>query len=163
MAALIFVFTWVVHIPVPVMNGGYIHIGDSMIYCASFLLGGFYGAAAAGIGSMFADLAAGYSSYMIATLIIKGLMGFVCAVLMRKPKFHRFLIASIVGGAIMAAGYALYEYLFVGAGGIVTSILFNLIQWAAGVLVALPLFKAVKSISDSSGLRRDFYGTDNHR
>lgn len=150
MAALIFVITWVVHIPVPGVSGAYINIGDSIIYCASFLLGGFYGAAAAGIGSFFADLMLGSTQYMFGTLIIKGLMGFICAVIITKPVFSKFLIACILAGAIMAAGYGIYELLFFGAGTAVASLPYNLIQWAGGVLIALPLYKAVKSIKQFS-------------
>jgi len=150
MAALIFVITWVVHIPVPAVSGAYINIGDSVIYCASFLLGGFYGAAASGIGSFLADLMLGSTQYMFGTLIIKGLMGLICAIIITKPVFSKFLIACIVGGAIMVAGYGVYELLFFGAGTAVASLPFNLIQWAGGVIIALPLFKVVKGIKQMS-------------
>ncbi len=153
MAALIFVFTWVIRIPVPAISGAYVNIGDSIIYCASFLLGGFYGAAAAGIGSALADLLAGAYNYIFATLLIKAVMGFVCAVMITKPNFRRFLIASITGGAIMTAGYGVYEWLFFGAGSAAASIPYNLIQWAGGVIIALPLFKVLKNLSAISGLR----------
>jgi uncharacterized membrane protein len=155
MAALIFVFTWVIRIPVPGMTGGYIHIGDSIIYCASFLLGGFYGAVAAGIGSALADLLAGAYNYIFATLVIKAMMGFVCAVIITKPDFKRFVIASITGGAVMVAGYGAYEWLFFGAGSAAASVPYNLIQWAGGVVIALPLYKALKNISTISGIRSD--------
>lgn len=150
MAALIFVITWVVHIPVPGVNGAYVNIGDSIIYCSSFLLGGFYGAAAAGIGSFFADLMLGSTQYMLGTLIIKGLMGLICAVIITKPVFSKFLIACIAGGAVMVAGYGVYEYMFFGAGTAAASLPFNLIQWAGGVIIALPLYKAVKNIKYST-------------
>jgi uncharacterized membrane protein len=60
--------------------------------------------------------------------------------------FSRFVVACVAGGAIMVAGYGLYEYLFFGAGVAAASLPFNLIQWAGGVIIALPLYKVVKSI-----------------
>lgn len=76
MTALVFVATFTIKVPVPFTNG-YIHPGDSMVFLAGLLLGPFYGAFAAGIGSALADLIAGYTFWMIPTLLIKGLMGFV--------------------------------------------------------------------------------------
>jgi len=150
MAALVFVVTWVVHIPVPGVSGAYINIGDSIIYCASFLLGGFYGAAAAGIGSFFSDLLLGSTQYMFGTLVIKGIMGLICAVIITKPVFSKFVIACIAGGAFMVVGYGIYELIFFGAGTAMASLPFNLIQWAGGVIIALPLYKAIKVIKQTS-------------
>lgn len=155
MAALIFVVTLFTRIPVPnfIMGGAYVNAGDSMIYCTSFIFGGYYAAAASAIGSALADLLAGAPVYIPATFIIKGLMGLVCAALMAKPRFHRYLTASILGGAIMVAGYGLYELAVFGAGTAAANILYNLLQWAGGVLIALPLFVVVKSLRNVTGFR----------
>ncbi len=85
MTALVFVATFTIKVPVPFTNG-YIHPGDSMVFLAGLLLGPFYGAFAAGIGSALADLIAGYTFWMIPTLLIKGLMGFVVGLIATKIK-----------------------------------------------------------------------------
>ena len=99
MAAVIFVITFSIRIPVPGLAGGaYLNVGDSLIYCAAFMLGGVPAMFAAGIGSLLADIAGGALIYAPATFIIKGMMGLTCGAMLAKPSFGRFVFASIVGG-----------------------------------------------------------------
>lgn len=76
MTALVFILTYLIKIPVP-YTSGYIHLGDSMIYISVMVLGPVFGAFASGIGSMLADIAAGYLHYAVPTLVIKSLMALV--------------------------------------------------------------------------------------
>lgn len=146
LAALIFVITFSFAIPVP-STSAYVNIGDSVIYCAGMLVGAPWAAAAAGIGSMLADWAVGVPIYMPATLIIKALMGFVCAKIMKNAQFPRFVLACVTGGAIMVVGYGAYEAIFMGGWGYVTATaIANMIQWAGGVTGALALYYPVKRI-----------------
>ncbi len=146
LAALIFVITFLVAVPVP-STSAYINFGDSVIYSAGMLVGAPWAAAAAGIGSAIADWAFGVPIYIPATVIVKALMGFVCAKLMKRGDFPRFLMACIIGGAIMVVGYGLYETVFMGGWGYVTATLIgNLIQWAGGVAGAAVLYYPVKRI-----------------
>ena len=146
LTALVFVVTFL--LPVPVGNkGAYINLGDSVIYCTGLLVGAPWAAAASGIGSALSDWAYGATVYIPATLIIKGTMGFVCAALIRAGGYKRFLISSIIGGAIMVAGYGLFELIFMGGWGYAaTTVIGNLIQWAAGVIGATVLYYPVKRI-----------------
>lgn len=145
LAALILVFTALVRIPVPGnANGAYMNIGDSLIYCAGMLVGVPWAAAASGIGSMLADAILGGVYYIPATLVIKSLMGLVCALLVRNSKFPKFVLACVLGGAIMVAGYGIYEWVLFGWAYAVSTLPFNLIQWAAGVLGAMALYYPVK-------------------
>ena len=61
-AALSCAATMVIRIPTPI--GGYIHAGDAVVLLSAFLLGPWWGAAAAGLGSGLADLIAGYGLYV---------------------------------------------------------------------------------------------------
>ena len=72
-AALVFVATMIIKIPT--LTGGYMNIGDGMVLLCGFILGPIWGALAAGIGSMLADLV-GYPIYAVATFLIKALMAF---------------------------------------------------------------------------------------
>ena len=54
LAAFTTVATMIIKIPTPTM--GYIHLGDGLVLLCGILLGPGVGAAAAGIGSMFADV-----------------------------------------------------------------------------------------------------------
>ena len=156
MAALVFVLTLSIRIPVPALAGGaYINLGDSLIYCAAFILGGVPAMFAAGIGSMLADIAGGALIYAPATLVIKGAMGIVCGTLMFKGSFAKFVFASVVGGAIMVAGYGLYEIFVFGTAYALTSLPFNLIQWAGGVGIALLLYVPFSKMRRSFRFREE--------
>ena len=149
MAAVIFVVTYLVRIPMPIASGGYLNIGDAPIYVAAALLGGPAGMVAAAIGAALADLSAGYVLYMLPTAIIKGLMGFVCGKLMKEGSFKRFLIASIIGGAIMTFGYAAFETALFNFNQALAALPFNAVQWVAGVVVAIAFYPAVPRIKRS--------------
>lgn len=145
LAALIFVFTYLIRIPVS-SYGAYMNIGDCVIYCAGMLVGGPWAAAASGIGSMFADILAGGGIYIPATLVIKGLMGLVCAMLMKNAKLPKFILACVLGGAIMVIGYGLFEWIAFGWTYAIAAVPFNLLQWIAGVVGAVALYYPVKRI-----------------
>jgi uncharacterized membrane protein len=156
MAAIIFVVTYLIRIPMPIASGGYINIGDAPVYVASALLGGPAGMIAAAIGSSLADLSSGFAQYMLPTAIVKGLMGYVCGRLMAKETFSRFMIASIIGGMIMVVGYAAFDVALLSINQTavnyslaVAAIPFNMIQWAAGVAVAAAVYPVVPRIKRS--------------
>ena len=69
-AALICVATMLIRVPIPA-TGGYANLGDGVILLCAFLMDPICAVIAAGIGSMLADVLAGYMSYAIGTLIIK--------------------------------------------------------------------------------------------
>lgn len=143
LAALIFVFTFLIRIPVNT-SGAYMNIGDSVIYCAGMLVAAPWAAAASGIGSMLADILLGGGIYIPATLVIKALMGLVCALLMKNAGLPKFILACVLGGAIMTVGYGLFEWVMFGWAYALGTLPFNLLQWAAGVAVAAALYYPIK-------------------
>ena len=145
LTAILFIVTRIAY-PIP-GTSAYVNMGDSVIYCTGLLIGAPWAVAVSAIGSALADWAIGYPIYIPATILIKGLMGLVCAVLMRNDKLPRFVFTSILSGAIMAIGYFVYEVLFIGGWGYASvTITGNLIQWAAGVIGAAALYYPVKRI-----------------
>lgn len=114
MAALVCLATFLVKIPLPA--NGYVHLGDCFVLLSGWLLGPFYGAAAAGIGSMLADVFAGYPIYVPATLIIKAVSALIAAFALKaldKTKLNTALkcaAAGICGGVLVPAGYFIFEY-----------------------------------------------------
>lgn len=146
MAALIFVFTFFIYFPVASM-GAYMNFGDCVIYSAGMLVGAPWAAAAAALGSALADLAHGSAQYIPATVIIKGLMGFLCAILMKNASFRKFLLVCVLSGAVMVVGYGAFEMVFMGGWGYVsTTIIPNLIQCGVGVAGAAALYYPVKRV-----------------
>ena len=77
-AALAYVATSIIRIPT---FTGYVNIGDTIVLLSAWLIGGVYGALAAGIGSALADLLASYTTYVPGTFIIKFLMALVAFVI----------------------------------------------------------------------------------
>ena len=138
-AAIIFVITRLIVIPIG-SGGAYLNFGDIAVYITAYLLGGPIAAAAAAVGSGLADLTTGVLIYAPATFVIKGLMGLVAGLLLRRKNFGLFAAACVLGGAMMTVGYALYETAVFGFPTALANATFNLIQWGASVAVSLLLY-----------------------
>lgn len=107
-AALILIATYF-HTPMPNANGGYIHVGDAIIYlCASMLPLG-YSAVAAAIGGALCDIISGYTIYAPATLVIKVLLCLSFTSKGTKLLSKRNFIAAMLGIVITIGGYYLAE------------------------------------------------------
>ena len=145
MAAIIFVITWTIRIPLPFSSaGGYINLGDAAIYFSGALLGPVGGFFAAAVGSMLADVLAGAMVYAVPTFFIKGLMGLTSGYIMMKQKsFKAFALAAFLGGLIMLSGYFVYEYFMFDPIYAKAALPFNVIQWLGSGVLALPLYKVL--------------------
>lgn len=160
MAALTCAATMAVRIPSPL--GGYINLGDCVVLLCGFILPLRYGVAAAGIGSMLADLLAGYAVYVPGTLVIKAMVALIAGsvymignsakgqhVAGGAGKLRQqaiILSAGILGELFMVAGYFIYAIILGNGGTAVSTIPGNLVQGAAGIvlsMVLLPVFSKV--------------------
>lgn len=132
----------------PSFNGsGYINMGDAVLLLCSFLLGPVPGMIAGGLGAMLADLFLGYGQYAAATLVIKALMGLTAGVIVKKnPNLLFTVIAAIAAELIMIFGYFLFEATLLGNGFAIflTSVLGNLIQAGAGIIVSVILYSVLR-------------------
>ena len=147
LAALSCVATMVVQIPSP-MNG-YVNLGDCFVLLSGWLLGPWWGAAAGGIGSMLADLLLGYGHYAPGTLVIKGLMALVGALVFKAlgKKSAAALVSGVVSEVIMVVGYFGYAGLLLGKGiGAAASIPGNLVQGAVGLVAGFLLLQVARRI-----------------
>ena len=105
MAALTYVATMVVQIPSPMQ--GYVNLGDCCVLLSGWMLGPWWGGAAAGIGSMLTDLLNGYAHYAPGTFVIKGCMAIAAALLAKAMgnKAAGYTVSGVVAEVIMVAGY----------------------------------------------------------
>ena len=151
-SALIAVTTAFVKIPSPL---GYIHIGDAFIFAASIVLGP-YAAIPAMIGSGLADFLSGYMIYIPATILIKGLMGWISGLFLGKKErpfslnvkfFIQIGLIFLLCEVIMLGGYFLYETVLYGAAAAFGNALFNLIQGAAGVVIGLVFIPVMQKLN----------------
>ena len=145
LAALACVATMVITVPSP--TGGYMNLGDRVVLLSAYLLGPWWGAAAGGIGSMLADLFAGYAAYAPATLIIKCAMGLLAGFLYQAlgRKKWAVLPCGIAAEAIMVFGYWGYDGMLMGSlMGAAVGIPSNLMQAAFGLAASAALTLALK-------------------
>lgn len=149
LTALTCVATLVVQIPSP-MNG-YVNLGDCIVLLSAWMLGPFYGAAAAGVGSMLADIISGYAFYAPGTLVIKALMALAAGAIYRvvSRRSDNFAAAHVPGALaselIMIFGYCAYSGLLLGSGwGALASLPSNAAQGVLGMAGGLALAYALR-------------------
>jgi len=95
---------YMLHIPIP--TGGYIHLGDALIYLAACLLPVPYAAAAAAIGAGLADLLTA-PMWVPATLVIKAIVVLFFTSKNERLLCRRNLAAVVIAGLFSPAAYAL--------------------------------------------------------
>ena len=159
-AALICVATMLVQIPIPA-TGGYANLGDGVILICACLMHPLYAVIAAGLGSMLADVFAGYAAYAPATLVIKAGVSLIAAlVYCRFARKHSLraalpvmIAAFVLAESFMVLGYFFYEAVILGygaaaAGGIVG----NIAQGVVAVLVACVVTPVLMKSEELSAL-----------
>ena len=140
-AALLASFACVATMIIQIPNGigGYFNLGDCIVLLCGWLLGPVYGALAAGIGSMLADVFSSYLTYAPVTFVIKALMA-VIAFYIAKGKNRLFVVVSgICAEVLMILGYFAFETFIYGAGTAALGIVPNALQGIAGIVCALLL------------------------
>ncbi|NIV36964.1 MAG: ECF transporter S component [Anaerolineae bacterium] len=143
MTAVVFVLTVVIQIPTPAK--GYIHLGDTGVFFSAFAFGPWVGAIAGGLGTGLADIAAGYPQWAIFSFLIHGAQGLVAGLLYRKwPSIWGLISSAVIGGVIVVLGYLFAGMILSGVAAAVAEVPLNIIQVAAGAVVAVPLFLAVR-------------------
>lgn len=149
MAALVTVATYIIQIPVPA-TGGYINVGDAMVFTSALVFGPFVGGIAGGLGSALADMWGGYWQFVPITLVVKGLEGLLAGFVSDGYSTWRDLLAWLVGGAVMVSGYLISEAFLLGYGAAaLVEVPGNLFQIAAGGLVGIPVSFAVRRYTRS--------------
>ncbi|NMA95289.1 MAG: ECF transporter S component [Clostridiales bacterium] len=144
LAALTFIVTSFTKIPSFLPNA-YYHAGDSIIFLSAMTLGAPMAAFVAGIGSAFSDLYLGYPVFMMATLIIKGVMGYIAGKFMylpkAKPSYMRMFLGILISGLWMVVGYYTYEVFVLGYDwrAALLDAAANLAQAGVGGAIFLPL------------------------
>lgn len=154
-AALTCVVTMLIAIPIPATQG-FINIGDGMVMITGLLFGPLIGAIAGGVGSALADVFLGYTIYAPATLVIKGLEGFVVGLISNPKKNYkklnyRDILGVFFGGLIMVFGYFIYEIILYGLPGALYEFFLNgIFQFGLGALIAIIFtISARKNIIDN--------------
>jgi uncharacterized membrane protein len=158
-ASLTFAATMFINVRLPVsVNGGLIHLGNIPLVVAAIVFGPYSGAAAGAVGMGLFDVVSGWAAWAPGTIIIRGLMGFVIGFISeRKPggrSAARNAVAVSAGGAVMIAGYYLYEVMLTGNPFTpLTSIPGNALQLVTALILGVPLATAVSGAVNGAGRR----------
>lgn len=133
-AAMIFGLTM---LHVPIGAGGYIHVGDAVIYVTALLIGGPWAFISAAIGAACADIVSGFAVYAIPTAIIKVLIA-VPFVLISKKQVKllslRSVLYSVLSGIINVLGYFITD-LIIYSEGAIADLPANIIQSVGSAVV----------------------------
>jgi len=143
MTALVAVGTFIIRIPNPM--GGYFNVGDVMIFVSALTFNPIVGGFAGGVGSAISDMI-GFPVFVIPTLIIKGIEGFLAGLITNRKSILRDTLAVVVAGSEMIIGYFLVEYypLQWGLGGALAEVPGNIAQIVIGGLVGIPIAYIVR-------------------
>jgi uncharacterized membrane protein len=165
MIALVFIAGNIIKIPT--VGGGYLHMGDSMVFLSAVVLGKRRGAFAAAVGMALVDMVGGFYIWAPFTLIIKYFMAYIAAVVIRKGSEKKIVygIGFVLGGIFMVIGYFI-------AGGVIAAIttngalktvivgafltsakdiVGNILQATFGIVFALPLSAVAVRLKKGSG------------
>ena len=127
-AAMICITTaYIFHIPFGT-NGGYIHIGDALIYLAASILPTPYAVVAGALGGFLADLFTA-PIWAPATLVIKALIVLPFTAKNKKIVTPRNILALVLAAIISIIGYYIAELILYGTAAVaLASIVSSLIQ-----------------------------------
>ena len=145
MAALTFVVTRFIQIPIPL---GYFNVGNSVILLFCLIVDSPYGIIAASLGSALADLTS-YPVYTLPTLIIKALMPLAFYLVIKVISNHKL---SIPIAAALSTLIPLFGYTLTGAiiyGSMITGLAQFpglLLEYIANLVIIFLLYKPISNI-----------------
>lgn len=132
-----------VHIPVPGSNG-FVNVTEVGIYSAAILFGPTGGLLVGGLSGGLLDLVLGYPQWIVFSILIHGIQGYLTGLLGRSDSSVKQFFAMLVGTIWMILGYFLAGWLLYGFGAGLASIVGNIFQNAVGIVVAYPLMYGLK-------------------
>ncbi len=126
-------------VTIPLAAGGYANLGDVMVIASGVFCGNLYGFLAAAVGSAMADILSGYVIYAPATFLIKGLMAFTVALLIKANAKYTIPIGVFLAEVEMVIGYFLFECILYGAGTATADLAGNSVQGGVCAVIGIIL------------------------
>ncbi|MEG3030296.1 MAG: ECF transporter S component [Oscillospiraceae bacterium] len=166
MAALIFVTTKFISIPIPTPLGKTaIHFGNVMCILGGLLFGALPGGLAAGIGSCIVDLMdPSWAPEFWITFINKFIMGFVAGLVMKfgKPSYIKTVTAAVAGAVSYVAAYLaktlIMQYYILGnpwqtvSGVLITKGTVSLVNGLIAMVVSVIFYSIIAPALKKAGL-----------
>ncbi len=154
--AIVFVATYFIQIPTTGISGGLIHLGNIAMFSIALKYGRKYGALSGGIGMMLFDLFSAWFVWAPATLVVRGVMGYVIGLVAQNKNgqgtnIWKNIVAILLGSVVMLTGYFFFESVILGVGwAALAGIPGNLVQLAIG-LIALGLVPFLPNMKTENG------------
>ena len=152
LVAIVFIATKFINITFPVgASGGLVHLGNTMLFTIAIILGKKKGAIAGAIGMGLFDLLSAWAIWAPFTFVIRGVMGYIIGVISwgdnkKGNSIIRNIVAIVISGIWMLAGYYIAEVILYGNwASPVASIPGNITQLVVGLIISVPLTKALKA------------------
>lgn len=152
MIALVWLAGSVIKIP---SVGGFVHVGDCMVFLCVVILGKKKGAVASAFGMMLVDVLGGYFLWAPFTFVIKGAMAYIAGSILeilevKHGRLFSYITAFLVSGIFMVIAYFGAGIIMAGflteKAGLIQGIAFsakdiagNIIQVGTGIVIALPV------------------------
>lgn len=150
LTGMVFVATRFINIRLPLsVNGGLIHMGNTILFMIAIVFGKKRGAIAGAFGMGLFDVLSGWFLWAPFTFVIRGAMGYIVGAAAEGKQGKKKLIYTFAGilisSIIMISGYYITEGLLYGNWiAPMTSIPGNIIQLIIGTAIGLPLAEALK-------------------
>lgn len=151
MIALVYLAGSIIKIP---SVGGFVQLGDCMVFLSVIILGKKKGSVASALGMFLVDALGGYYIWAPFTFIIKGVMAYIAGAILEKTQhnnpIYRYTISFVVSGIFMVIAYFFAGILISGfltdKIGLIEGFAFaakdiigNVIQVSTGIVIAIIL------------------------
>lgn len=134
---------------IPIAGGGYVHLGDAVIYLAASFLPLPYAMAASATGGMLADILSGYASYVPFTVVAKALLAVFFSSKGNRILTKRNCLAPVAGIVVTVAVYFIADVVFYGVAAAVPGMTWSVIQAVASLIV----FFIIAATADKARLK----------
>ena len=129
-------------IPIPGTKG-FVTLAEVGIFIAAQLFGGMGGLVVGALSGAIIDLLAGYPEWLLFSLLIHGLQGYVVGTLASRAKP---ILGLIAGSIVMVVGYFFAGWLLFSFPAALPSVPTNIIQNVLGALISTPILLSLKQI-----------------
>lgn len=126
------------------MTRGYVNLCDAGIFIAALIFGRRGGAIVGGASGFLLDLLLGYSQYMVFSLIVHGLEGWIAGELGAGKSRGRQILALSVASLVMVGGYFISDSIMYTVANGLIGVPANLFQAVIGGVIAFPIVIQLK-------------------
>ncbi|MDF7637247.1 ECF transporter S component [Leuconostocaceae bacterium ESL0958] len=142
--ALNLALSYVVKIPVPA-TGGFVNLVEAGIFLAAWTYGREAGLIVGGMSGALLDLLAGYPQWLLFSLVIHGLEGYLAGLFGARASQKQLMALTVIASLVMITGYVFASaWLYHSMAAGYASIIGNTCQCFFGAVIALAVWPLLK-------------------